>query len=301
MSVLADILEFSVVLLKAVWIVLVSIYRCIIPISLKSVREKAILITGAGHGLGKLLAQKFALLGAKVILVDIDEARNNETLQSIRQMQCKAFAYTCDISNENQVEELGDRVSREVGNVDILINNAGVMAAKSLMDLTSEQIRRTITINTLSHFWTIRQFLPRMLDCGEGHIVAISSVAGILGCANLVDYCASKHAVVGLMSALQEELAETGKEDFIHLTTICPSTMNTGMVQNPKTRFPSLLPILDVEHVSEKVIRAVLQNKRLVVIPTFAHVVHKVANLFPPQVVLQVQRFFGYTIDPNTN
>lgn len=299
MAALEDIAEFFGLLLKTVFAVLVAIYRCIIPVPLKSVREKVILVTGAGSGLGRLLAQKFALLGARVVLVDVDETRNNDTLQTLKQMQCKAHAYTCDISNENQVEELGDKVTRDVGSVDILINNAGVMSAKPLMELSNEQIKRTLQINTLSHFWTIRQFLPRMLENGEGHIVAIASAAGMIGCSNLVDYCASKHAVMGLMSALREELSDTGKEDFIQLTVICPGTMNTGMVESPKTRFPSILPILNVEDVSDKVVKAVLQNKRILVIPTIVHVIYKVANLFPLEVPMDLQRYLGYSIDPN--
>ncbi|GFY43841.1 hypothetical protein TNIN_413181 [Trichonephila inaurata madagascariensis] len=299
MSALEVTFELLVVLLKTLGTVCVAIFRSIIPEPLKSVREKVILVTGSGGGLGRQIAQKLALLGARVVLVDVDEVRNNETLQNIKQMQCKAYAYTCDVSNENQVEELADKVFREVGDVDILINNAGVLPGKPLLELTNKQIKKTLDINTLAHMWTIRQFLPRMLERGEGHIVAISSVAGILGCSYLVDYCASKYAVIGLMAALQEELYEMGRDEQIQLTVICPSTMDTGLVQNPKTRFPSMLPILNVDKASDIIINSILRNKRLVVIPTIAHVIYKIANLFPPQVPLLLQRFLGYTIDPN--
>ncbi|KAG8184083.1 hypothetical protein JTE90_025393 [Oedothorax gibbosus] len=291
--------EFIVVLLQTIGVVLVSVFRTIIPEPLKSVKGKVVLVTGAAGGLGRLVAQKLALLGAKVVLVDVDEVRNEETLQSIVQMQCKAHAYTCDVSNEVQVEDLAARVFREVGPVDILLNNAGVLPGKPLLEESPGMIRKTLEVNTLAHMWMIRSFLPTMLDRGEGQIVAISSVAGILGCAYLVDYCASKHAVVGIMSALREELAEMGREEQIKLTVVCPSTMNTGLVQKPRTRFPSFLPILDVEHVSDIVVKSILRDKRMVVIPTVAHAIYKVANLFPPQVPLLLQRFLGYTLDPN--
>ncbi|GIY19957.1 hypothetical protein CDAR_583731 [Caerostris darwini] len=299
MSVWEIIFEFLVVLVKTFGVIGLALFRWVIPEPFKCVREKVILVTGSAGGLGRQIAQKFALLGAKVVLVDIDETRNNETLQNIKQMQAKAFAYTCDVSNENQVEELADKVHREVGDVDILINNAGVLPGRPLLELTNAQIKKTLNINTLAHMWMIRQFLPRMLDRGEGHIVAISSIAGILGCPYLVDYCASKHAVIGIMSALQEELSEIGREEQIQLTVICPSTMNTGLVQYPKTRFPSLLPILDVDKASDIVVTSILRNKRLVVIPTVVHVIYKFVNIFPPQVPLLLQRFLGYTIDPN--
>lgn len=68
-------------------------------------------------------------------------------------MQCKAYAYTCDISNENQVEELGRKVRKEVGDVEILINNAGILYAKPLLELSNEQVKKTLQVNTLAHFW----------------------------------------------------------------------------------------------------------------------------------------------------
>ncbi|XP_015906214.1 protein dhs-3 [Parasteatoda tepidariorum] len=299
MSYLEVTFELIGVILHSIAVAFVALFRCIIPEPLKSVREKVILVTGSGGVLGRQIAQKFALLGARLVLVDLNEVHNNETLHNIKQMQCKAYAYTCDVSNENQVEELADKVRRDVGDVDILINNAGVLPGKPLLELSSSQIKKTLEINTLAHFWTIRQFLPRMLERGEGHLVAIASVAGMLGSAYLVDYCASKYAVVGLMSALKEELYEMGREDQIEMTVICPTTINTGLVQKPKTRFPSVLPILEPDKVSDVVVNSVLRNKRFVVIPTFAHVIYKISNLFPPQVPLLLQRFFGYTLDPN--
>lgn len=74
-------------------------------------------------------------------------------MQKIKAVQCKGYAYTCDISNENQVEELHDKITRDVGDVDILINNAGILPGKPIMELSNEQIKKTFKINTLAHFW----------------------------------------------------------------------------------------------------------------------------------------------------
>ncbi|XP_054713216.1 short-chain dehydrogenase/reductase family 16C member 6-like [Uloborus diversus] len=294
-----DVRDFLFVLLQSIWAVCTSVFWAIVPQPLKSVKGKVVLITGTGSGLGRLLAVKFAQLDAVIVLVDVQEVKNNETFETIKNMDRKAFAYTCDVSNENQVENLAAKVFREVGKVDIIINNAGILPGKPFLELSNSQIRKTLEVNTLAHFWMIRKFLPHMLERGEGHIVAVASIAGILGSSYLVDYCASKYAVVGMMSALREELYETGKEELINLTVICPSTMNTGLVQKPKTRFPKILPVLDVDQVSDIAVKAVLTNKPLVVIPTVAHVIFKIANLFPVQVPLKLQRFFEYSLDPN--
>ncbi|GFY42689.1 epidermal retinol dehydrogenase 2 [Trichonephila inaurata madagascariensis] len=93
-------------------------------------------------------------------------------------MQCKAYAYTCDVSNENQVEELADKVFREVGDVDILINNAGVLPGKPLLELTNKQIKKTLDINTLAHMWLSRRENRCMLS--PDSLISHASLAGFI-------------------------------------------------------------------------------------------------------------------------
>lgn len=292
-------LELIQFLCRWTLIVLVRLFRFFIPASKKSVAAEVVLITGTGHGLGRLLALNFAKLGAKIVLWDINEENNRAVQAEIEENGGSAYAYRCDVSDEKQVEEIGGKVLREVGQVSILINNAGVLPGKPMMYLNSYQIKRTLEINTLAHFWTIRRFLPSMIEAGYGHIVAISSAGGIIGCGNLTDYCASKYAVVGLMDSLREDIYAQGKEECINLTVVCPATMNTGLVQRPKTKFPSLFPVLDVEQTAEIITDAILRNEMFVVIPPVVHVIYKITTLFPAQVIVLAKRYLEYTIEPN--
>ncbi|KAH6924312.1 hypothetical protein HPB50_015137 [Hyalomma asiaticum] len=121
----------------------------------------------------------------------------------------------------------------------------------------------------------IQEFLPGMLVQKEGHIVAMSSIAGYVGTGYLTDYCASKFAVRGLMCALDEELYQLGLLDKIKLTTVCPMAINTGMFKEPKSRFPWLAPILETRAVADRTLDAILREQLEVVIPHRILVMHR--------------------------
>ncbi|XP_013773597.1 17-beta-hydroxysteroid dehydrogenase 13-like isoform X1 [Limulus polyphemus] len=291
--------EVFQLLLKAAFAVVEAFVYMFIPRAHKSIEGENALITGAGHGLGRELALQLADLGVRLVLWDIDQKAVERTAADVRRKGGVVFAYHCDVTDEQKVEFVANEVRREVGDVTILINNAGIMHCQTLLCLNDQQIRRTLEINTLSHFWTVRQFLPRMLELGHGHIVAIASIAGILGCANLVDYCASKFGVVGFMAALAEEVYADRRDHCIHLTTVCPSTMNTRLTHYPRTRFPRLLPILEVDEVAQRIINAVLQNQQLLIIPSRIEFITRITGIFPRKVTQMFQHFLDYAVDPH--
>lgn len=105
--------------------------------------------------------------------------------------------------------EAGSKVLKDVGDVTILINNAGIMPQHDMLKHTEKEIRSIFEINVLAHFWMFEAFLPRMIANNKGHIVALSSMAGIVGLRYLVPYCGSKFAVRGIQEALSEELRGT--------------------------------------------------------------------------------------------
>lgn len=227
--------EFVVMMANCMWIALLEAVRW--PSPSKSVAGKVVLVTGSGHGVGRELALRFARLGAKLVLVDVNKENNESVAYEVKQENGSATAYQCDVSDEAQVRLLARKVAQDVGPVSVLINNAAITNCQPVLTLQPEQIRRTIDVNLLSNFWMIQEFLPGMLAQKEGHIVAICSIAGFIGTGYLTDYCASKFAVRGLMHALEEELFALGLLDTIKLTTVCPFSINTGMFKEPKTRF----------------------------------------------------------------
>lgn len=118
-----------------------------------------------------------------------------------------------------------------------------------MFDSSDSMIKKVMEVNTMSHFWTIREFVPAMLERNSGSVIAISSMAGMVGTANLNDYCASKFAVVGLMESLSGQVYNEGKTG-VHCSVICPYYIDTGMFAGVN---PGILWILKPRSVVDKV------------------------------------------------
>ena len=119
--------------------------------------------------------------------------------------------FSVDVTNREKVLEAGNKVLKDVGAVTILVNNAGIMPQHDLLKHNENEIRTIFEVNTLAHFWMFEAFLPKMIASNKGHIVALSSMAGVIGLRNLVPYCGSKFAVRGIQEALSEELRSSTK------------------------------------------------------------------------------------------
>lgn len=152
-------------------------------------------------------------------------------------------------------------------------NIAGIVTGKSLFESSDVSIERVMAVNTNSHFWTIREFVPAMLKRlpylaflrrrNSGSVVAVSSMAGMVGTARLSDYCASKFAVLGLMESLSGQIYNEGKTG-VHCTVICPYYISTGMFSGVN---PGLLPLLTPRYVVDKMMHAIEYGESVVTCP----------------------------------
>lgn len=253
---------------------------------------KNVVVTGAANGIGRLLAQKLAERAAHVILWDIDDANLKSLAKELRGKGGRVSSYHCDVSDRQAVYDTARRVVAKAGPVDVLINNAGVVAGKFVHEATDAEIEHTFGVNTLALFWTTRAFLPEMMERNSGHIVTIASAGGYVGTARLSDYCASKFAAIGFDESLRHELRQ--QKLALRTTVICPFFVKTGMFAGVKTRFRWLLPILDAGYVAERTIDAIERNRQRVIMPRFAHVALPL-RVLPPRIFDAVIGFFGIT------
>jgi all-trans-retinol dehydrogenase (NAD+) len=259
---------------------------------------KNVLITGSASGIGRLMAQKIAARGANVILWDIDLAGLEALSDQLQRWGYRSAAYQqCDLSDREDIEGTAQRVLAEHGPVDVLINNAGIVSGKPLLELTDEAIQRTFDINTLALFRTTRCFLPAMIQKGSGHIVTVASAGGLIGVPKMTDYSASKFAAVGFDESLRVELRRLGYTK-IRTTIVCPYFISTGMFKGVKTRFPFLLPIMEPDDVASKIVGAVEKNKERLLMPPFVLALFP-TRLLPPTLFDGVVSFFGinHTMD----
>ncbi|RWS16493.1 epidermal retinol dehydrogenase 2-like isoform X1 [Dinothrombium tinctorium] len=235
---------------------------------MKKIEKEIVLITGGGGGLGKALGIRFAKKGATVVLWDVSEKGLNDAFEAVTSAGGICKTYKCDITNREEVYALAKQVREEVGIVTILVNNAGIVSCKYLLDIPDQSIIKTMEVNAMAHFWTLKAFLPDMMKANHGHIVTISSIAGITGTERLSDYCASKFANIGLEESLRYELENQGLTG-IHTTLVCPYFINTGLFDGVK--IPSFLSILKVDDVADYILIAILTNTQYVVLPKIAH------------------------------
>lgn len=176
---------------------------------LKDVSGEVVFITGTGAGIGRELALQYTEQGSEVVCVDINEEANKETVALANKLKKgRAYAYNCDVTNREAVLSLANKIRAEVGHVSVIVNNAGIMPCHPLDRTTHHEITKMFEVNTMAHFWIFEAFLPHMKEKNRGHLVSISSLAGLIGSSNVVPYSATKFAVRGMMEALFEELRE---------------------------------------------------------------------------------------------
>lgn len=233
-----------------------------------------VLITGGGSGLGRRMALEAAQRGARVLIWDLSAVGGQGVREEIRAAGGSADAQTVNVADKDAVQA----AATAAGPVDVLINNAGVVSGRRLLDAADEDIERTFDVNVLALYWVTRAFLPGMVDRGCGTVVTIASAAGLVGVARQTDYSASKFAAFGFNESLRSELraGRTG----VHTLVVCPYYIDTGMFDGVRTRFPRLLPILKEDAVAAKVLDGIESGRRKLVLPPLVNLV-PAARLLP--------------------
>ncbi|KAF9481842.1 retinal short-chain dehydrogenase/reductase [Pholiota conissans] len=229
--------------------------------------EEIVIITGGSSGIGELLANTLAVRNVAVVVLDI---------KPIETENYNIAYYECDVSKWEEVEAVSKKVIDEIGEPTMIVNNAGVVQGKLILDLLPEDINQTFGANTLSHFWVLKAFLPGMLKRKTGHIVTMSSSMGMTGVAQMSDYCASKAAVIAMHESLRYELDNRYNCPKIRTTLVCPGHVLTPMFQT--VTFPTfsffkfLAPSVQPVQVVKRIIAALDdQHSQTVYIPFFVH------------------------------
>uniref|UniRef100_A0A8D8V0X0 Short-chain dehydrogenase/reductase 3 n=1 Tax=Cacopsylla melanoneura TaxID=428564 RepID=A0A8D8V0X0_9HEMI len=295
--------ELILLIIKLIYCALESIILTLIPPSEKSLEGEVILLTGAGNGIGRELAKQFVQHKVTLVCWDVDEKGNVETKRLLTELGYKdIYTYTIDISNRDKVLDTAEKVRREVGEVTVLVNNAGIMPCRPLFEQKPDTIRKIFDVNVMAHFWTLEAFLPGMIERNHGHVVALSSMCGVLGLPNVVPYCASKFAVRGMMESLYEELRvndTAANKSQVKFTTVYPIMVNTGLVKNPRNRIPQLLDLQSPERVASKIVKAMRRNYREISIPTPLLTLDRISRLLPYKFIQQVKDFIDTGLDPD--
>ena len=238
----------------------------------KSLHGKVVALTGGARGIGKATATQLVRAGARVAIGDLDVELARATAQ---ELGSSVTAYELDVTSRESVARFLDAVEADVGPLDVMINNAGIMPLGAFLDESDGSAERQLDINVHGVIFGMKEALPRMLARGHGHVVNLASVAGKGGFPHAATYCATKHAVIGVSEAVRQELKGTG----IELTCILPAVVNTELGSGIEAG--RAVKKLEPEEVAEAILGALREPKFEVFVPASTGTISKVMTLLP--------------------
>jgi len=252
--------------------------------------NKKILITGAGSGIGKCLALQFANLGAHLILTDNNLKNLVSIHEQILTLSADSSYYLVDVSDYPAMQALSDKVFEDHGDIDILINNAGVTLMDHIVDGKLDDFHWVMNINFWGVVNGVKVFLPSLLRQQEAHIVNLSSIFGIMSVPGQAAYNSSKFAVKGFTEALKMELTGTS----VKVSSVHPGGVKTAIAENARMGLNITAASKDklinefnksiytsAEKAAMDIIKGIKKNKRRIMIGWDARIADIIVRLFP--------------------
>ncbi len=199
---------------------------------MKELNGKVAVVTGGGSGIGSGICRALAAEGVHLVVSDIDVEAAERLAGTIREGGGKSIGVATDVAQRGAVEELATRTLSEFGGVDIVCNNAGVLAGGPMLESTEDDWQWVLSVNLMGVVHGSQVFAPILLERGAGHIVNTASVGGFLSFPNLATYCTSKFAVVGFSEALYMEIVPRG----VAVSILCPGKVHSNLAAGDRLR-----------------------------------------------------------------
>ncbi|RKF64612.1 Dehydrogenase RED2 [Erysiphe neolycopersici] len=215
--------------------------------------DELVLISGGSSGIGLLMAEEFARRGVKVIILDLREPKNS--------IPTNVHFYKCDITSTKELAETATSIRKDHGDPTVLVNNAGIATLNSIFGGTEKSIRDTFEVNTISHFWMAREFVPAMIKKNHGHVVTIASMASYVVHALNVDYCCTKASALVFHEGLSSELRNIYDVPNIRTTTVNPCWIRTPLIEKYINTKHWKAPLLEPDFVAKKIVDQVVAGQ----------------------------------------
>ncbi|CAF0715365.1 unnamed protein product [Adineta steineri] len=273
----------------------------IFPAPKKAINDEIVLITGSAGVLGRALAVEFSKYGAFLCLWDIDEEENQKTYELLytQYNHRRMVAMKVDITIPEEIHRAAEKIRYEIGNVSIVVQNAGVVTCKNILDLNSEDIKRTFNVNIISHYHINQAFLPAMIERHYGHIVAITSNCGLFGLSHLGDYCASKFAIIGYMESVEDEIYRS-KCSGVNTTIAILGPLKGGL--NERVReivIPESVDFLPANICAQRIVQGVITNQKFLYIPKTYRLLELIKSFLPYDAFKAILSYVLNVHDPN--
>jgi len=248
----------------------------------KSLNGKVVAITGGARGIGKATAKALVAEGARVGIGDLDVDLARKTAEELGP---NVKAYELDVTSRPSVAAFLDGVESDLGPLDVMINNAGIMPITPFLDEADDSAVRQLDINVHGVMFGMKEAMPRMLRRDSGHIVNLASVAGKSGFPHLATYCASKHAVIGLTEAVRGEYLDSGLE----FTMVMPAMVNTELTSGVNAGRG--VKKAEPEEVADAIVGALKTGRVDVFVPPVVGHIGRAMNVLPRRAAEGVGRF----------
>lgn len=243
-------------------------------------KDSKVLITGGASGIGRIMGRMALEKGASCLVIwDINPQNIALTVSELGKLG-NVKGYMVDVSKNDLITESYNKVKAECGEIDILINCAGIVTSNKTFDqMSSDEIVRTMNINTLAPMFVTRAMLPGMIARNKGHVCTIASAGGMLSNPKMSVYAASKWGAIGWSDSVRIELQEMHSD--VHFTTVAPYFISTGMFDGVRSR---IIPILKPEYVAKRIIRAIERNRNFRGIPFGFHFIRFWQAMLPTSI-----------------
>ena len=248
----------------------------------KSLNGKVVAITGGARGIGKATAQALVREGARVGIGDLDVDLARGTAEELGP---NVRAYELDVTSRPSVASFLDSVERDLGPLDVMVNNAGIMPITPFLEETDDSAVRQLDINVHGTIFGMKEALPRMIGRRTGHVVNLASVAGKSGFPHLATYCASKHAVVGLTEAVRGEHRTSG----VDFSLVMPAMVNTELTAGVKAGRG--VKKAEPEDVANAIVEALKLGRYEVYVPKLVGRIGKAMQMLPRSVAEGIGRY----------
>ncbi|GAB3254198.1 SDR family NAD(P)-dependent oxidoreductase [Nocardioides dilutus] len=256
---------------------------------MRTLTDKVVVVTGAGSGIGRALAVNLARRGSLLALSDVDEAGLAETVALVeRAGAAKVRSDRLDVADRDAMARYALDVVQHFGRVNVVVNNAGVSLTGDLNDLEYADIDWIVGVNLWGVLHGTKEFLPHLIASGDGHVVNLSSLFGLISIPGQSIYNATKYAVRGMSEALREEMLVAGHP--VGVTSVHPGGIKTAIARNSRVSakedkaataelFDNKLAKMTPEKAAEIIVNGVLKNKARVLVGLDAHALHHMAKL----------------------
>lgn len=212
-------------------------------------------ITGGCSGIGYCTVERLVRKSIKVAIIDVQDIP-----QALANNPLVHF-YKCDITSPDAVAKAADAIRRDLGHPSILINNAGIARPGTILEMRKDVIQKVFDVNCFSHWTTVQEFLPRMIQLNKGHIVTIASLAGFVSITKGADYCASKAAVLAFHETLGAELRQFYRSDNVLTSVVHPNFVRTPFLDSVDGIGKMSIPMLTPEQVSDRVVAQIFSRR----------------------------------------